>query len=153
MKPQLGSETVGTRWKLGSIGKPGRRQAKTQGKTYEDRTKNSENRNQNRPKIDPGAKNDRQKIDQKRPKSDEKSVSADFGRPGRSGSLRGRGHARDGRRPPSWVVLAARLAVMGAKLTVPGAKLAVSSARLALLGRCQALCERVPSPNPCPSSV
>ena len=27
MKPQVGSETVGTRWKSGSIGKPGRRQA------------------------------------------------------------------------------------------------------------------------------
>ena len=83
MKPQVGSETVGTRWKSGSIGKPGRRQAKTQRKTCEDRTKNSEKkRSQNRAEIDLRAKKNRRKIDQKRPKIDEISVSAAFGRSG-----------------------------------------------------------------------
>ena len=107
VKPQVRSETVGTRWKSGSIGKPGRRQAKTQRKTCEDRTENSEKTTKNQPKT---CKN-RRKIG--------------FGRlwalrvvPNRSGVARER--AWDGLRAASWAVLAAMLAVLDAKLAARG---------------------------------
>ena len=99
MKPK-GSETVGTRWKSGSIGKPGRRQAKTQRKTREDRTTNSE---KIEAKPERKSTSERRKIDEKSINIGQKSTKYRFrpplGAPGRSKSLRCRAGTRSGRPP------------------------------------------------------
>ena len=95
-----GPETVGTRWKSGSIGKPGRRQAKTQRKTCEDRTTNSE---KIEAKPERKSISERRKIDEKSIKNGQKSTKNRFrpslGAPVRSKSLRCRAGTRSGRPP------------------------------------------------------
>ena len=130
-----GSETVGTRWKSGSIGKPGRRQAKTQRKTREDRTKNSERL---KPKASGNRFQSEEKSTKNRSKTSKNRRKIGFSClcqwalrvvPSRSGVAQER--AWDGLRTPSWLVLAAKLAVLTAKLAVLAAMLAVLGAKLA----------------------
>ncbi len=99
VKPKR-SEAAGTRWKSGSVGKPGRKQAKTQRKTCEDRTENSE---KNEAKTERKSTPERRKIDEKSTKNGQKSTKNRFrsplGAPGRSKSLRCRAGTRSGRPP------------------------------------------------------
>ena len=99
MEPK-GSQTVGARWKSGSVGKPGRRQTKIQRKTCEDRTKNSE---KIEAKPERKSTSERRKIDEKSMKNGQKSTKNWFrsflGAPGRSKSLRSRAGTRSGRSP------------------------------------------------------
>ena len=82
MKPQVGSETVGTRRRSRSSGKHGRPQAKIRRKTCDDRKKKTERRGQNRLKTNVGERKNQRKKRPKHEKIDEKSVSAAFGRSG-----------------------------------------------------------------------
>ena len=64
-----------------------------------------------------------------------------LGARGRLGEALGR--VRNGLGTPSWAGAAAKFAILTAELVLQGAKLAVSTSRWALLGRFQALVERV----------
>ena len=145
MKPQVGSETVGTRRRSRSSGKHGRSQAKIRRKTCDDRKKKPGTA---RPKPTENQRRREEKSTKKPTKTRKNRRKIGFGRfwalrvvPGRSWIAPER--SRDGLRRPNGGAWGAKLAVWAAMLATVGAKLAAQDAPNGARGPPRALCERV----------